>query len=99
MTNILNLDDYEKVTITIKKKEYELNIPTLDTMEEFDKHLEKLSKIEKPGDFVKFLKPLFVKPPSDEILNKIKSHQYNLIIKHIFELAKGDSKSIDAKKK
>ena len=100
MTNILDLDSYEKVTITIKKKEYELKVPTLDELEGFEKLMGKLGdSVEKPEDFKKFAKDLFVKAPSEEVLGSLKLYQYSKLLESVQKLVVGDSTVIDASKK
>lgn len=100
MTQVLNLDEFDKVTIKIQGKEYELEIPTLDTLEQFEKQVEVADKIKTTEEFKEFLSKFFVAPgPSSEVLGKIKTHQYRKFIAVIVDLTKGDAKSLEASKK
>ena len=100
MTQVLNLDEFDKVTVKIQGKEYELDIPTLDTLDQFEKQVEKAEKIKTTEEFKAFLRQFFVAPgPSDEVLGKIKTHQYSKFIAVISDLTKGGAKSLEASKK
>jgi len=102
-----NLDEFAQQTVTIKGKEYELKVPTLDQAGEFSAIFDKLSKIkeskEDPGGWLQLAKILaekaFVTPPTDEVMRSLTPPQVYQLLAHISQLfLSGKTQAADKKK-
>lgn len=102
-----NLDNFEKYTVTIKGKEYELKIPTLDEAGEFDKIFTKLTKIKEnkddPGGWMQLADILseraFVKAPTKEIMHSLTPPQVYQLLSHVSRLFLSGKGEAEDKKK
>lgn len=105
MSNNFDLDQYEKFTVTIKGKEYEVMPMNFENLKKVEKLAEKWDKIKPTKDdnvgikqMIGILRQMFVTQPSEEIMMDLNAVQAAQLFRHIWGLAVGTATVLPEKK-